>query len=298
MTLRSVLLAAATVALVGWLLSLSLFTVTQSEQVLIVRLGNPVATVVQPGLNVRVPFIDSVIFYDKRLLPLEPGADQVILGDQKRIQVETFSLFRINDPLRFYRSVGNVEQARSQLSQIVSTTLRKQLGQVALPALLTAERDRITARIRDEVAKQAAPIGVEMADVRILRADLPVETSQAIYDRMTSERVREAKEVRAQGFELGQLIRAKADRERTILLSEAQRESQKTRGEGDAEANRIAAEAYGQDPAFYELYRTLQLYRSAFAQGSPTMVLSPTNTLMGYFNGGPFQRRSGGEARP
>ena len=288
MTVRGLVLALAALALIGWLGSFSVFTVSQSQQALIVRLGKPVGTVVNPGLEVKFPFIDTVVFYDKRLLPLEPGVDQIILGDQKRIEVETFSLFRIDDPLLFYRSVGTVDQARSQLSQIVSTTLRKRLGQVALPALLTAERDKITARIRDEVAQEAAPLGVDVADVRIRRADLPVETSQAIYDRMTSERVREAKELRAQGFEWGQEIRAKADRERTILLSQAQRDSQQIRGEGDADASRVAAAAYGQDPAFYDLYRTLQLYRSAFAQGNPTVVLSPANTLMRYFDAGPF----------
>ena len=287
MSPRGLVAAVLFAALLLWLAAQSLFTVNQAEQVLVVRLGAPVATDTEPGLRLRLPFVDTVVRYEKRLLPLEPGVDQIILGDQKRIEVESFSLFRIDDPLRFYQSVGTVEQARSQLGQIVSTTLRKQLGQVALPALLTAERDAITARVRDEVALQARPIGVRVVDVRIRRADLPVETSQAIYDRMTSERVREAKEVRAQGFEAGQTIRAKADRERTVLLSEAARDSQQTRGEGDAEASRITAAAYGKDPAFYDLYRTLQLYRSALAQGSPTIVLTPSNRLMRYFDAGP-----------
>ena len=288
MNLRAVVVAVGLLVALGWLASSSLFIVSQSQEALIVRLGRPVGTVTEPGLRWKWPLVDSVTYYDKRLQPLEPGVDQIILGDQKRVEIESFSVFRIDDPLRFYQAVGTLDQARSQLGQIVSTMMRKQLGQVALPALLTTERDRITARIRDEVAASASAIGVQVVDVRIRRADLPVETSQAIYDRMTSERVREAKEVRAQGFEAGQEIRSKADRERTILLSEAQRDSQKARGEGDAEANRVAAAAYGRDPAFYDLYRTLQLYRSAFAQGTPTMVLAPSNSLMRYFDGGPF----------
>ena len=281
------------VAALSWLLASSLFTVAQTDQALLVRLGRPVRTETQPGLNFKIPLIDSVVLYDKRLLPLEPGVDQIILGDQKRIEVETFSLFRIDDTLRFFQSVGTLEQARSQLSLIVSTTLRKRLGQVALPALLTSERDAITAQIRTEVAREARPIGIDVVDVRIRRSNLPVETSQAIYDRMTSERVREAKEVRAQGFEAGQTIRARADGERTVLLSEALRDAQKLRGEGDAEASRIAAAAYGKDPAFFDLYRTMQLYRGAFAQGSQTIVLSPSNTLMKYFDGGPAANPAG-----
>ena len=284
---KHLLVVMACAAAAGWLVASSLFNVSETDQALLVRLGRPVRTETQPGLNFKIPLIDTVVLYDKRLLPLEPGVDQIILGDQKRIEVETFSLFRINDPLRFFQSVGTLEQARSQLSQIVSTTVRKQLGQVALPALLTAERDEITARLRNEVAREARPIGVDVVDVRIRRADLPVETSQAIYDRMTSERVREAKEVRAQGFEAGQSIRARADGERTVLLSEASRDAQKMRGEGDAEASRVAAAAYGKDPDFFDLYRTLQLYRGAFAQGSQTVVLSPSSTLMKYFDIGP-----------
>jgi len=269
---KHLLVVMACAAAAGWLVASSLFIVSETDQALLVRLGKPVRTETQPGLNFKIPLIDTVVLYDKRLLPLEPGVDQIILGDQKRIEVETFSLFRINDPLRFFQSVGTLEQARSQLSQIVSTTVRKQLGQVALPALLTAERDEITARLRNEVAREARPIGVDVVDVRIRRADL---------------RVREAKEVRAQGFEAGQSIRARADGERTVLLSEASRDAQKMRGEGDAEASRVAAAAYGKDPDFFDLYRTLQLYRGAFAQGSQTVVLSPSSTLMKYFDIGP-----------
>nr|WP_321983855.1 protease modulator HflC [uncultured Lichenicoccus sp.] len=271
-----------------WIVSLGLFTLTQSQQALVVRLGKPVATITDPGLHLKVPFIDTVVLYERRLLPLEPPADQIILGDQKRIEVETFSRFLIDNPLRFYQSVGTLDQARSQLAQIVSTSLRRELGQISLPILLTPRRNHVTDTIRDEVAQEAAGLGVRVVDVQIRRADLPAETSQAIYDRMMSERLREAEELRAEGFEWGQTIRAKADRDRTVLLSDAQRQSQTLRGQGDAEANRIATASYARDPEFFDLYRTLQVYRTGLTQGGATLVLSPSNYLMRYFENGPF----------
>jgi modulator of FtsH protease HflC len=292
MSFRALTLAVVVLAVLGWLASLGLYTVGQAEEVLLVRLGKPVDTIRDPGLNFKIPFVDAVIVYDKRLLPLEPPVDQIILGDQKRIVVETFARFRITEPLRFYQSVGTVEQARTNLAQVISSILRKQLGKVSLSALLTDERDRITARIRDEAAAQAVPLGIDVVDVRMRRADLPPETSPAIYERMSSERVREANDLRAQGFQWGQEIRAKADRERTVLLSEAQRDSQMTRGEGDAEANRILAAAYGQDPDFFDLYRTLEVYRGGLTVGGSTLLLSPSSDLMKYFENGPFPAKS------
>jgi membrane protease subunit HflC len=266
---------------------------------LLVRFGKPIETLAKPGLYAKAPLIDAVVSYDKHLLSLLPPLDQIILGDQKRIEVTTISRFRIVDALRFYQTVGTEDQARVNLAQIVSSTVRKELGKAPLPALLTAERDRISDHIRDEVAQEGRELGVEVTDVRILRAELPAETSQAIYDRMTSERVREAKELRAQGFEAAQQIRSKADRERDILLSDSLRDSQTTRGVADAEANRIAVAAYGRDPAFFDLYRTLQLYRASLTQGGPTLVLSPNSELMKYFVAGPKPRQpDGGVAAP
>ncbi len=276
----------AVAAAVAWLATASLYTVAQTQQALVVRLGQPVAVVREPGLQIKAPFIDTVLLYDNRLLLLEPGVEQIILGDQKRIEVETYSRFRIADPLRYFQAVGGDAQARSQLSQIISSSLRRELGQVALPALLSAERDRITARLLAAVARDAAPLGIEVVDVSIRRADLPVQTSQAIYDRMMSERNRQAKELRAQGFEWAQEIRAKAERDRTVLLSEAQRDARLARGQGEAEANRVSAAAFGRDPEFYDLYRTLQAYRTALAPGAPTVMLSPSSAFMRFFQGG------------
>jgi membrane protease subunit HflC len=298
MSARAGIVTLAVLAFLGWIGSQTFFVVQQAQLALLVRLGKPVDTLSEPGLYVKYPLIDAAVFYDEHLLSLQPPLDQIILGDQKRIEVVTLSRFRIDNPLRFFQSVGAEDQARINLSQIVSSTVRKQLGKIALPALLTQERDKITDAIRTEVAQQAEDLGVVVTDVRILRAELPAETSQAIYERMTSERVREAKELRAQGFEWAQEIRSKADRDRAVLLSDSLRKSETERGAADAEANRIAVAAYGQNPEFYDLYRTLQVYRSALTQGSPVFVLAPSNELMKFFDAGPDARKSKAPAIP
>ena len=283
--LRLIAIAAA-VALV-WTLNASLYSVAESQQALVVRLGKPLVLDGEPGLKAKVPLIDSVLFYDTRLLPLQPPPEQVILGDQKRLEVQTYTRFRIVDPLRFYQAVRTVEQARAQLTQIVSSSLRRELGQVPLRALLSDQRPAIVDNIQKEVVERAQPLGIEVAEVRIHRADLPYETSQAIYDRMKSEREREAKELRAQGSEWAQAIQAKADRERTVILSEAQRNSTIVRGAAEAEANQLFADAFGRDPQFYKLYRSLQTYRQALANSGPTLVLSPDAEFLNDFKYGP-----------
>lgn len=279
--------ALAVGAVAVWALDASLYTVAETEQALVVRLGAPVGVVAEPGLKVKMPLVDTVIYYDTRLLPLDPPTEQIILGDQKRIEVETYGRFRITDPLRFYQSVRTVEQARAQLTQTVSSSLRRELGRVVLHALLSDERSRIVEDIAREVAGKAKPLGIEVAEVGIHRADLPYETSQAIYDRMKSERQREAKELRAQGSEWAQQIQARADRERTIILSEAERQAKITRGQADADANRLLAESFGKDPQFYKLYRSLQTYRQALAQSGPTLMLSPDAEFLRDLKSGP-----------
>jgi membrane protease subunit HflC len=291
MTIRALILTLMALAIVGWIVSQTFHVVQQDRVAIVVRFGKPIATVTTPGLYVKAPLIDAVVSYDKHLLSLQPPLDQIILGDQKRIEVTTTSRFRISDALRFYQSVGTEDQARANLAQIVSSAVRKELGKAPLPSLLTAERDHITDEIRNEVAQEGRELGVEVTDVRILRAELPAETSQAIYDRMTSERVREAKELRAQGFEVAQQIRSKADREKEILLSDALRKSQTVRGVADAESNQIAVAAFGRDPDFYDLYRTLQVYRASLTQGGPTLVLSPESELLKYFAQAPKLRK-------
>jgi len=275
------------VLMILWNLGSALYTVGEMQQALVVRMGAPVDLITTPGLKLKLPLIDTVSYYDTRLLTLAPPSEQVILGDQKRLEVETYVRFRIADPLRFYQSLRTIDQANAQLTQLVSSSLRRELGQVMLKSLLSAERPQIVERIQKEVVEKAKPLGIEIAEVRFHRADLPFETSQAIYDRMKSERQREAKELRAQGFEWAQQIQAKADRERAVLISEAQRQSKITHGEADAKANQIFAQAFGRDPQFYKFYRTQQTYRRALAESAPTLVLSPDTAFLKEFKTGP-----------
>jgi membrane protease subunit HflC len=281
-------MAISSLALIGlWNLGSSLYTVGEMQQALVVRMGAPVDLVTTPGLNFKWPLIDTVSYYDTRLLTLTPPSEQVILGDQKRLEVETYVRFKIADPLQFYQSLRTIDQANAQLTQLVSSSLRRELGQVMLKSLLSAERPKIVEHIQKEVVEKAKSLGIEITEVRFHRADLPFETSQAIYDRMKSERQREAKELRAQGFEWAQQIQAKADRERAVLISEAQRQSKITHGEADAKANQIFAQAFGRDPQFYKFYRTQQTYRRALAESAPTLVLSPDTAFLKEFKTGP-----------
>ena len=264
------------------------YITNETEQALVVRLGAPSGVVNAPGLHLKFPVIDSVNLYDTRQLLLEPPMEQVILGDQKRIQVQTYAHYRITDPLKFYQSLRTPDQANSQLGQLISSSLRKELGQVNLPTLLSAGRSAVVAQIQSAVRSRAETLGVDVSEVRFRRVDLPLETSQAIYERMKSERQREAKELRAQGAQWAQEIQSKADKERTAILSEAQRTSKISRGEGDAQANQIFAGAFGRDPQFYKMYRSLQTYRQALADSSPTLFLSPESEFLKELKMGPL----------
>ncbi|POA31097.1 MULTISPECIES: protease modulator HflC [unclassified Pseudomonas] len=280
-------LAAASVAIALWALAASAYVVDESQQALIIRFGAPMGVAGEPGLKFKVPFSDSIVFYDSRLQTLASPAEQVILGDQKRIEVETYTRFRISDPLRFYQAVGTLDQANAQLTQMVSSSLRRELGEVSLRSLLSPARQQEVAIIEKDVADKARALGIEVTEVRLHRADLPLEASQAIYDRMKSERQREAKELRAQGFEWAQQIQAKADRDRTVLLSEVQRQSAITHGEADAAANQILSAAFSKDPEFYKLYRSLQTYRQALSDSQPMLVLTPDAAFLKQFRNGP-----------
>jgi len=265
----------------------SFYTLNEGDNALIVRLGAPVGVEKTPGLKFKAPFIDNVIVDDARLLFLELPSEQVILGDQKRIVAQMYTRFRIVDPLRFYQSLRNMAEARAQLSQVVSTAMRREFGQINLPALLSPRRREVIQNVHADVSAKFAPLGVEVAEVRLHRADLPLETSQAIYDRMKSERQREAKELRAQGFEWAQQIQSRADRDRTVILSQAQRNAQITHGEGDAEASRLLADAQKGDPNFYMFYRSLQSYRSALADSAPVLLLTPDAEFLRALRSGP-----------
>jgi len=287
-TPHMVLAGLAIVLMVG--LSSALFIVGQTEQAIVLRFGAIQATDRDPGLHFKLPFVEDVVFFDKRLLALDSPDEQIILGDQKRVVVDTYTRYRIADPLQFYQAVRNETNARAQLTQYVSSAMRRVMGTVMLPSILSEERTHIMQQIQQDVSESVKSLGIAIVDVRIRRADLPEETSQAIYDRMKSERERQAKELRAQGYEWGQQIRARAERERTVILAEAQRQSQILRGEGDAQANRTYADAFNQDPQFFSLYRSLQAYRTALGEGTTTMVLSPDSDFFRYFGQGPGRR--------
>jgi membrane protease subunit HflC len=262
----------------------SLFTVYQTQQVLVVRLGQPVRVVNEPGLHVKVPFIDTVIAIDKRILDLEAPPQEVIASDQKRLVVDAFARYRIVDPLRFYQSLGSLTGANSQLSIILNSALRRVLGEATFTHVVRDERASLMGRIQQFVDQEAKAYGIDVVDVRIRRADLPEQNSQAVYQRMQTERQREAAEFRAQGAQRGQEIRSRADRDVTVLVAEAQSQSERIRGEGDAKRNQIFADAFGQDPDFFTFYRSMQAYEAGLKPGETRLVIKPDSSFFRYFN--------------
>ena len=261
----------------------SLFTVYQTQQALVVRLGQPVRVVTEPGLNVKIPLIDSVIAIDKRILDLENPAQEVIASDQKRLVVDAFARYRIQDPLRFYQSVNTVAGANSQLSILLNAALRRVLGEATLTHVVRDERSQLMARVREQLDREAQTYGITIVDVRIRRADLPEQNSQAVYQRMQTERQREAAEFRALGSQRSQEIRSKADRDVTVLVAEATSKAEQTRGEGDAERNRIFAAAFGKDPDFFAFYRSMQAYETGMRHNDTRMLLRPDSEFFRYF---------------
>jgi len=268
--------------------SSTLFTVQETQQVLITQFGEPKRVIQQPGLHAKLPFIQNVISFDRRLLDFDAPGEEVILGDQRRLIVDSFTRYRINDPLRFYQTVGATEAGiRARLNTIVTSSLRRVLGNEPLLAVLSSDRPRIMGEIRRQVNEEARQFGIAVEDVRIRRADLPGENTQAILSRMQSERERVAREARAEGAEVAQRVRAGAERERTVLIAEAQAQADILRGQGEQEAIRIFAEAFQRDPAFFQFWRTMQAYREAFSEGDTKMVLTPDSEFFRYFRESP-----------
>jgi modulator of FtsH protease HflC len=261
----------------------SVFTVAQTEQVLVVRLGEPVRVVTDPGLNFKAPFIDSVISIDKRILDLENPSQEVIASDQKRLVVDAFARYRIKNALRFYQSVGSIQAANIQLTTLLNASLRRVLGEVTFITVVRDEREALMNRIRDQLDKEADGYGIQVVDVRIRRADLPEQNSQAVYQRMQTERQREAAEFRAQGGQKAQEIRSKADREATVIIAEANSTAEQTRGAGDAERNRLFAEAYGQDPDFFAFYRSMTAYENGLKSSDTRFLLQPNSEFFRFF---------------
>jgi membrane protease subunit HflC len=260
-----------------------LFTVYQTRQALVVRLGQPVRVVTEPGLNFKIPLIDSVIHIDKRILDLENPAQEVIASDQKRLVVDAFARYKITRPLLFYQTVSSVEGANSRLSTLLNSALRRVLGESTLTHVVRDERAALMARVREQLEMEAQAFGIAIVDVRIRRADLPEQNSQAVYQRMQTERQREAAEFRAQGSQRAQEIRARADRDVTVLIAEATAKAEQTRGEGDGERNRIFAEAYGRDTDFFAFYRTMQAYEAGLRHNDTRMLLKPDSDFFRFF---------------
>ncbi|HYF07182.1 MAG TPA: protease modulator HflC [Acetobacteraceae bacterium] len=279
------MIALGAVALVALIVASStLFTVHQTQQVLVTQFGQPIRVIREPGLQTKIPFIQSVIAFDRRLLDFDGASEEVILGDQRRLIVDSFTRYRIVNPLVYYQTVGATEAGiRARLNSIVSSALRRVLGNEPLLSVLSADRARIMTEIQRQVNEEARQFGIVVEDVRIRRADLPEENTQAILNRMQSERERVAREARAEGAEVAQRVRASAERERTVLLAEAQSQAEILRGQGEQEAIRIFAEAFQRDPGFYQFWRTMQAYREAFADGSTRMVLTPDSEFFRFF---------------
>ena len=268
------------------------FTVDQTSQALVVRLGKPVRIITAPGLNVKVPFIDSVIYIDKRILSVETQASDVNLQSQdnssaarvvgQQIDVDAFARYRITDPLKYYQRVGLVG-ANSQLSIFLTSTLRRVLGRATLADVVRNKRDDLMAQMRGELDSYAKPFGIDVVDVRIRRADLPKQNRDAVYARMQTERQREAAELRAEGNQKAQEIRAKADRDVTVIVADANSQADTIRGQGDAESNAIFAQAYGQDPGFFAFYRSMRAYEQSLQHGNTNLVLAPDSDFFRYF---------------
>ncbi|HSL79395.1 MAG TPA: protease modulator HflC [Pseudolabrys sp.] len=278
----------------------SLFTVYQTQQALVIRLGQPVRVISEPGLNFKAPFIDSVVHIDKRILDLEAPPQEVIASDQKRLVVDAFARYRIKDPLRFYQTLGSINGANSQLSILLNSALRRVLGEVTFTHVVRDQRADLMARIRELVDHEATALGIEVVDVRIRRADLPEQNSQAVYQRMQTERQREAAEFRAQGAQRAQEIRSRADREVTVLVAEATSKSEQIRGEGDGTRNQIFADAFNQDPDFFAFYRSMQAYEQGLKHSDTRMLLKPDSNFFRYFTdpSGKPRENSGTPAPP
>ena len=261
----------------------SVFVVKEINQAIVLQFGDPKRIITTPGFQVKIPFIQNVVFLDRRILSLDPPPEEVIASDQKRLIVDAFARFKITDPLKFYISVGNERVARSRLATIINSRLRSVLGTQSLATLLSEDRTKQMAIIQEGVNAEAGKFGIEIIDVRIKRADLPQANSEAIYRRMQTEREREAKEFRARGAEMAVTITSTADKEVTVILANAKKQSEIMKGEGDGLRNKIFADAFGKDPEFFAFYRAMQAYETALIGGDTSLILSPDNEFFKFF---------------
>lgn len=296
MTIKANLLTAIAVAAIAiiFVASSSMYTVTQTEQALVLQFGEMKRVVKDPGLHFKIPLAQNVVYLDNRVLDLDTPPEELIASDQKRLVVDTLARYRIVDPLKFFQSVGNELGMQNRLARVVGGTLRNIIGNYTLIDVVSDKRAAIMAAIKKQVNSEMSSFGIDVIDVRIRRADLPQANSEAIFARMRSERDREAKQARAEGAEAAQRIRARADRDRTVIIAEAQKTAQITRGEGDAQSVKIYADAFSKDPQFFAFYRSMEAYKKALGNGdNTTMVLSPDSSFLRYFNspeGAPARR--------
>ena len=272
-----------TIFIIGALTFFSIFVVKETNQAIVLQFGDPKKIISTPGLQVKIPFIQNVVFLDRRILSLDPAPEEVIASDQKRLIVDAFARFKIVDALKFYISVGNERVARSRLATIINSRLRSVLGTQSLATLLSEDRTKQMAIIQEGVNAEAGKFGIEIIDVRIKRADLPQANSEAIYRRMQTEREREAKEFRARGAEMAVTITSTADKEVTVILANAKKQSEIMKGEGDGLRNKIFADAFGKDPEFFAFYRAMQAYETALIGGETSLILSPDSDFFKFF---------------
>jgi modulator of FtsH protease HflC len=264
----------------------SMFTVDQTEQALVLRFGEPVAgrgLITAPGLHFKYPFIENVVFLDNRILVVEAPRQEVLASDNNRLDVDSFLRYRIIDPLKFYQTVGSPERANSQLGYILNSAVRRVLSEANMPQIVRDNRADLMVKIREQVNQEGGRLGIAAVDVRIRRADLPRQISEKVFSRMQSERAREAAQYRAQGSQLAQTITANADREVVVTLGNARRDADQTRGAGDADRNRIFADAFGKDPDFFAFYRSMQAYEAGLKGGDTRMVISPKSDFFRFF---------------
>lgn len=283
------------VALIAVLLYAGTFIVQQTQSAIVLQFGRVRTVATTPGLYFKLPApFETVTILDNRILDLDLPAQEIIASDQKRLVVDAFTRYRISDPLRFYQAVNSIPRANSQLASIVNGNVRSVLAEASFTAMVRTDRSRLMARIRDDVNREAARFGMTVVDVRLRRVDLPAANSQAVFQRMQTERQREAAEARALGAQQAQEVRARADRDSTVIVAEAQRRSDEIRGEGEGERNRVFAEAFGKDPEFFAFYRSMQAYEASIKPGDTRLVLSPDSPFFRFFNG-PQARRDAGE---
>ena len=261
----------------------SLFFVEQRVQSLILQFGEPIRVIKEPGLNFKIPLAQNVVKFDKRILLFDNSAEEIIAADKKRLIVDAFVRYKIIDPLKFYQTVRFEAALNNRLGSVVNNSLRAVLGRVPLEAVISDRRELLMQEVSGLVAERATQFGISIEEVRIKKADLPSENSEAIYRRMQTERQQEAAQIRAIGEEKARFIRAESEKQKTVLLAEAQRDSDILRGQGDAEKNKILGKAFNQDPDFFAFYRAMQAYSKALTEGDTTMVLSPKSDFFEFF---------------